>query len=119
MQIAKRALWVGGLVGAAALLAGGIAFASNKQSGGPPPPPPPGPNPNPPPPQPTGCSNFQYQIDPTGQATAIANSISYHNTPVTWQEGTVYDQAIDGVLWRFVMSRNGDLRVVATMRCMD
>jgi hypothetical protein len=88
--IGKRAVWTGVVVGAGLLLVGGgVAFAATRKKGGAP--------------APAGPENWQG--DPSDAAVnAIANSISYSNTPVRWTDGQTYGPIDkDGAKWRFIM----------------
>lgn len=113
MVISKRAMWIGGLAGGAVLLAGGLAFASSKQST----PITPGPNPPSPPTPPTPDCSSAVPDASNPDAVAIANSIVFHNTPVPWSEGGSYKQVVDGVTFQFRMERNGDTKIVSVWRC--
>jgi len=85
----KRVLVVGGL---ALGFAGVLALAARKAKA----------DPNTPPaPTPQGT----WVNDASDPAVgAIANSISYNNSPVKWTDGQTYEQVIDGTRWRFIMS---------------
>jgi hypothetical protein len=51
------------------------------------------------------------------QAVAIAQNISFHNSPVPWADQGVYSTTINGTAWRFVMWWDNGLKNVAAFRC--
>lgn len=68
-------------------------------------------------PQPTAaCSSWTVDTS-TAQASAIAQNISFHDSPVAWSDQGVYDTTIGGVAYRFVMWWENGLKAVASYRC--
>jgi len=69
-------------------------------------------------PQPDGCCTAWTPTTGNAAADALANSISYQNTPVAWAKNTVFNTTIAGVGFRFVMYDPGDgLHHVAVFQC--
>jgi len=58
------------------------------------------------------------------KAVALANSISFHNSPVPYTDQGVYNTTIDGTAWRFVMwsgdcrGDGGTYHCVSAFRCV-
>lgn len=75
--------------------------------------------PSSPEPVPADDANCHYLADATNASIiAIANSISYQNTPVAWRDqGTFATTASDGSKWILVMWMEGGKRMVAAYRC--
>ncbi len=62
------------------------------------------------------CSSWMLAAD--AAATAIAVSISEHDTPTPWVPHGVYEETIGGVPWRFSMG-SGPVRAVSTWKCVS
>lgn len=72
---------------------------------------------NEPTPQPT-ASCPSWTVDTTNaQASAIAQNLSFHNSPVAWSDQGIYDTTIAGTPYRFVMWWENGLKAVAAYRC--
>jgi hypothetical protein len=72
---------------------------------------------NEPVPSPDGSCASWVPDTSNAQAVGIANSISFHNTPVPWTDQGVYETSIGGVAWRFPMWWENGLKNVAAFRC--